>query len=50
MEWSEGILPVIRDSSIKRLYIGAIVEARFFSVCRGSGSDGEEYLEVIIRL
>ena len=48
--WSEGIVPVYRDSSITRLYIGAIVEASFFRDCRGSGSDGEEHLEVIIRL
>ena len=47
---SEGIVPVIRDSSMNRLYIGAMVEASFFRVCRGSGSDGEEYLEVIIIL
>ena len=35
---------------MKRLYVGAMVEASFFRICRGRGSDGEEHLEVIIRL
>ena len=47
---SEGIILVIRDSSMKLVYIGALVEARFFKVCRGKWSDNEEHLEVIIRL
>ena len=41
---SEGVIPVIRDSSMKRLYIGAMVEASFFRVwVEGRGSDDEEY-------
>ena len=40
---SEGIIPVIRDSSMKRLYIVAMVEVSFFRVCRGKGSDDEEH-------
>ena len=34
---------------MKRLYIGVMVEASFFRVFKGRGSDGEEHLEVIIR-
>ena len=47
MEWFESeSLPVIRDSSMKCLYIGAMVKASFSRVCRGMGSNSEEYVEV----
>ena len=35
---SVGILLVVRDSSMKCLYIGSLVEARYFKICRGKGS------------
>ena len=39
---SEWIIPVVMDSSIKYLYIGAIVKANFFKVCRVKGSEVDD--------